>query len=158
MIEGTYENVNLEPGEFRLPSRDALVAAHLRIVVINGKVTHQLCETLQSFGFESHYVRSAEEAIVYLAQANGTIGVLFDVQPLITGGMTILTELCALYPQVPVITMAAKSQVGLLRQSIKAGAAEYLITPIDHEVLRMKCAYVFFHRKASRSGEGGRRH
>lgn len=129
-----------------LPSKEDVSASHSRILILDSRGHSRLSEMLQTFGFEIDVLPNGAQTLEYLARAKGIIGVLLDIQPLVPGSMTVLFQLRDRYSQIPVITMSSVSHLDLLRRSIELGASEYLVVPTDPELLKRKCATVFYHR------------
>lgn len=134
------------PRELVLPPNEVVSAAQLHLLVVENDEPLWVCERLQSLGFSVHVLRSGSEVLEFIAQMKKISGVLLDMQTLTTDGINVLSQLRDRYPQVPIITMSDVKDIGLLRKSIELGASEYLVRPIDQQVLKIKCANVFFHR------------
>lgn len=135
------------PRSFILPSKDVVSAAQLHLLVVQEEDPLWLCETLHSFGFSVQTVRHEGAALDCLAQLKGIAGVLLDVRARTADDRPLISELRHRYPQLPIITMAGRQDIDLLRASIRLGAHEYLVTPIHEDILKTKCAKVFVHRE-----------
>lgn len=139
------------PKELRLPSKEVLSAVRMHLLVVHKDEPLWLCETLHSFGFSVQVFRQGEDALDCIAQTKGVAGVLLDAYARTPDDRPLLSELRERYPHIPIITMADYRDIDLLRASIKMGAHEYLVTPIHDDVLKIKCAKVFFHRRRADS-------
>jgi two-component system response regulator HydG len=63
--------------------------------------------------------------------------ILMDVRMTNMSGIEALKEIKAYNPAIPVIIMTAYSSVGSAVEALKAGAYDYLIKPLDFEVLKL---------------------
>lgn len=135
------------PRTFILPSKNIVSAAQLHLLIVQEEDPLWLCETLHSFGFSVQTVRHGGTALDCLDQMQGITGVLLDVRARTADDRLLVSELCHRHPQLPVMTMAHRQDIDLLRASIGLGAHEYLVTPIHEEILKMKCAKVFVYRE-----------
>ena len=77
----------------------------------------------------------------------GIAGVLLDVRAQTSEGTSLLSELHRRHPLMPIMTIADRQDIDLLRASLGLGAHEYLVTPIHQDILKIKCAKVFVHRE-----------
>ena len=134
------------PRTFILPSKDVVSAAQLHLLVVQEGDPLWLCETLHSFGFSVQTVRHGGTALDCLAQMKGIAGVLLDVCARSADDRPLVSELRHRYPQLPIMTMATRQDIDLLRASIGLGAYEYLVTPTHEDMLKIKCAKVFIHQ------------
>ena len=134
------------PRTFILPSKNIVSAAQLHLLVVQEDDPRWLCETLHSFGFSVQTVRHGGTALDCLAQMKGIAGVLLDVRARTTDDRLLVSELRHRHPQMPIMTMAGRQDIDLLRASIGLGAYEYLVTPIHEDILKMKCATVFVYQ------------
>lgn len=134
------------PTKFILPSNDVVSAAQLRLLIVQEDDPLWLCETLHSFGFSVQTVRHGGTALDCLAQLKGIAGVLLDVRARTSDDRPLLPALRHCYPQMPIMTMAGRQDIDLLRVSIGLGAYEYLVTPTHEDMLKIKCARVFVYQ------------
>ncbi|TKB83593.1 MAG: response regulator [Nitrospira sp.] len=135
------------PTQFILPSKDVVSAAQLHLLIVQVDDSLWLCETLHSFGFSVQTVRhGGGTALDCLAQLKGIAGVLLDVRARTADDRPLLPALRHRYPQMPIMTMAGRQDIDLLRASIGLGAYEYLVTPTHEDMLKIKCAKVFVYQ------------
>lgn len=123
-----------------------------RILVIDNHddVREALCHQLSAFGFEAVTEENGVSGLSRVASDWETTpihGLLVELQMPILGGLAVLQEMVERFPTVPVIVMSDAAHVAKLRQAIKLGAREYLIKPIDRELLRRKCESAFLEEK-----------
>lgn len=88
-----------------------------------------LCETLHSFDFSMQTIRYGGTRPDCLAQMKGIAGVLLDVRARTADDRPLLPALRHRYPQMPIMTMAGRRDIDLLRASIGLGAYECLSLP-----------------------------
>ena len=131
--------------QFILPSKDVVSAAQLHLLIVQDDDSLWLCETLHSFGFSVQTVRHGGTALDCLAQLKGIAGVLLDVRARTADDRPLISELRHRYPQLPLMPIATRQDIDLLRASIGLGAHEYLVTPTHEDMLKIKCAKVFIH-------------
>lgn len=134
------------PTKFILPSKDVVSAAQLHLLMVHEDDPFWLCETLHSFGFSVQTVRHGGTTLDCLAQMKGIAGVLLDVRARTADDRPLLPALRHRYPQMPIMTMAGRRDIDLLRASIGLGAYEYLVTPTHEDMLKIKCARVFVYQ------------
>jgi DNA-binding NtrC family response regulator len=139
-----YMQSGWPPTKFILPSKDVVSAAQLHLLIVQEDDPLWLCEMLHSFGFSVQTVRHGGTALDCLAQMKEIAGVLLDVRARTTDDRPLLPALRHRYPQMPIMTMAGRQDIDLLRASIGLGAYEYLVTPTHEDMLKIKCAKVFF--------------
>jgi two-component system response regulator HydG len=91
---------------------------------------------VQSRGYT---VQTAEDGIEAVAQVKaGPVElILMDVRMTQLDGIEALKQIKAYNPSIPVIIMTAYSSVQSAVEALKAGAYDYLIKPLDFEVLKM---------------------
>jgi DNA-binding NtrC family response regulator len=119
------------------------------LVVDGGGLPTNLVELLQSFRYEVRVVSQGADVLVQMDHIESLVGVILDVHRLMASKMTLLATLRERYPQIPVITIGSVEHLKLLRRSIELGAAEYLVTPTDQDLLKRKCAHVLSGRTGS---------
>ncbi len=70
-------------------------------------------------------------------------GVLLDIQMPVMDGITMLRHIREQNIRVPVIVMSAQINTKMLIEAIEKGASDYLLKPIDVDLLTKKCSAVF---------------
>jgi two-component system response regulator FlrC len=121
---------------------------HRRILVIDHDNDFRLavCDRLRAMGFDAAGEDSGISGLDRLArEAPHTpfAGVLLELDMPALGGMAVLQELRDRYPSIPVIAMSHSVLIDRLRQAVRQGAREYLVKPLDTELFRTKCLFVF---------------
>lgn len=119
-----------------------------RILVIDHDQDFRLavCDRLRAMGFDATGEDSGISGLARLAREASHVpfaGVLLELDMPALGGMAVLQELRDRYPSVPVIAMSHSILIDRLRQAVRLGAREYLVKPLDTELFRTKCLFVF---------------
>lgn len=105
-----------------------------------------LCDRLRAMGFHATGEDSGVSGLARLAREAPHVpfaGVLLELDMPTLGGMAVLQELRDRYPSIPVIAMSHSILIDRLRQAVRLGAREYLVKPLDTELFRAKCLFVF---------------
>lgn len=123
-----------------------------RILVIDhdDDVRAFLCDRLSALGFEVAAENNGISGLSRVADGRDAApfhGVLVELQMPVLDGLSVLREIHARFPTIPVVVMADSIHVGKLRQAMTAGAKEYLVKPFDPELFRRKCVNVFLDGK-----------
>ena len=70
-------------------------------------------------------------------------GILLDMQMPVMDGLTMLDQVRERYSSIPVIVMSAELNKDKLIQAMERGANDYLLKPIDTDLLAKKCSLIF---------------
>jgi DNA-binding NtrC family response regulator len=119
-----------------------------RILVIDHDkgVRLAVCDRLRAMGFDATGEDSGISGLARLAREAPHLpfaGVLLELDLPSLGGMAVLQELRDRYPSMPVIAMSHSILIDRLRHAVRSGAREYLVKPLDTELFRTKCLFVF---------------
>lgn len=102
------------------------------VVDDDGAVGMVLASLLTQAGYQSHHVKSGEEALASLV-SRGFELVLSDVRMPGMDGLELLTEVKRRAPDVPFLLMTAHGSVPLAVEAMKHGAADFLQKPFDRD-------------------------
>lgn len=91
---------------------------------------------IQSWGYRVRTADDGDEAIARVTSEPVDL-ILMDVRMARVGGIEALKQIRAYNPSIPVIIMTAYSSVQSAVEALKAGAYDYLIKPLDFEILKM---------------------
>lgn len=105
-------------------------------------ISLMLQDRLMFLGFYVTVARNGAEGIAMLERI-AVDGILLDIQMPVIDGLTMLKHVRERYSHVPVIAMSAEINKGKLIQAIEFGAKDYLLKPIDVDLLSKKCALIF---------------
>ena len=109
-----------------------------KILVVDDDPGHlaTLKTIIQSWGYS---VLSAEDGSIAVEQVRSTAVdlILMDVRMAVMSGIEALRQIKSYNPAIPVIIMTAYSSVQSAVEALKAGAYDYLIKPLDFEVLKL---------------------
>ena len=116
----------------------------LSILVVDDDqdVSLMLQDRLTSLGFSVTTASDGAEGIAML-KTLAVHGILLDIQMPIMDGLTMLDQVRKRYPNIPVIVMSAGINKQKLIQAMERGAHDYLLKPVDMELLFEKCCTVF---------------
>jgi two-component system response regulator HydG len=91
---------------------------------------------IQSWGYRIRTADDGDEAVARVKSEPVDL-ILMDVRMARVGGIEALKQIRVYNPSIPVIIMTAYSSVQSAVEALKAGAYDYLIKPLDFEVLKM---------------------
>jgi CheY-like chemotaxis protein len=118
------------------------VALSLLVVEDEEDISLMLQDRLMFLGFYVTVARNGAEGVAMLERM-AVDGILMDIQMPVMDGLTMLKHVRERYSNVPVIAMSAEINKGKLIQAIELGAKDYLLKPIEVDVLSKKCALIF---------------
>ncbi len=116
----------------------------LRILIVDDSqdIVFMLEDRLISMGFDVSTAGDGKEGMAVLERA--TIdGILLDIQMPVMDGLTMLEQIKKQYPRLPIIMMSADLNFKKLISTMQQGAHDYLLKPIDLDLLTKKCSSVF---------------
>ena len=116
----------------------------LSILVVEDEedISLMLQDRLMFLGFYVTIAGNGTEGIAILERMT-VDGILMDMQMPVMDGLTMLQHVRERYPNIPVIAMSAELNKNNLIQAIELGANDYLLKPIDADLLAKKCSLVF---------------
>lgn len=132
-----------------LGSDDLIAIRQMRIVVCDDTDRSRVGEVLNSDGFQAIMFVASADLLGSLAGMQIVGGVLLQIDPSIPDSMTLLMQLRTQQPLIPVITMGDITQLRVLRKSVDLGATNYVVMPVDRELLRRKCLHAFYRPSSS---------
>ena len=94
-----------------------------------------ICDALAFADFQTLPTANGKEALAVLRGQHKIDLVLTDVEMPELGGLGLLTEIKAQWPEMPVVLMTAFAQVSQAVDAIQNGAADYLVKPFEGDVL-----------------------
>jgi polar amino acid transport system substrate-binding protein len=118
------------------------VPLSLLVVEDEEDISLMLQDRLMFLGFYVTVAKNGAEGIAMLERM-AVDGILMDIQMPVMDGLTMLKHVRERYPNVPVIAMSAEINKGKLNQAIELGANDYLLKPIDVDLLSKKCDLIF---------------
>ena len=118
------------------------MALSLLIVEDEQDISLMLQDRLMFLGYYVTIARNGAEGITYLERM-AFDGILLDIQMPVMDGLTMLKQTHERFSNIPVIVMSAESNKDKLIQAIELGANDYLLKPIDVDLLSKKCALIF---------------
>ena len=121
----------------------AVSASRSVLLLDGGGLPPKLGTLLRSLGYHVIVQSGVDQGAGVDHPVETLAGVVLDIQSPGDGALSTVAALVTRHPNLPIMTVGAVDQLKLLRRSIHAGAAEYVVTPTDYELLRRKCAVVF---------------
>jgi response regulator RpfG family c-di-GMP phosphodiesterase len=93
-------------------------------------------DALKSAGYQCLTARSASQALITLNNPNYIFDLMIsDVLMSGMSGIDLMKHACKIRPSLPVIVMSATAEIEIAVEAHRAGAADYLIKPFNHEDL-----------------------
>lgn len=129
--------------------RDRPGTMQRRVLILDGDPAsrRQLQEMLEEMGFDVVVTSDASTTLVLLSaeQKNHVQvdGILLDL--LTPGTDRFLRELREQFPDLPVLMMGEARHIDQLRASLETGAMDFVLKPIEPDVLRRKCFRTFLY-------------
>ncbi len=120
------------------------------ILVVDDDLAHRtmLRTMLRSWGYEAHEAEDGDEAIAAVRERTFD-AVLTDVRMARVDGISALRGILEYNPALPVILMTAYSSVETAVEALRLGAHDYLIKPLDFDLLRHTLERALEHSRLS---------
>jgi len=118
------------------------VALSLLVVEDEEDISLMLQDRLMSLGYYVTIAQNGAEGIAILERMTFD-GILLDIQMPVMDGLTMLRHARELDSSIPIIVMSAEVNRDRLIQAIEQGANDYLLKPIDIDLLSKKCSLLF---------------
>lgn len=125
---------------------DSAVRRRILVVDHDDDIRLSVCSQLAQWGFEAEGEDNGVSGLARLAQTDPVTefaGMLLEMDMPVLGGMAVLQEMKDRHPAIPVIVMARIPHIDKLRNAVRLWAHEYIVKPLDQELLKLKCASVF---------------
>lgn len=108
-----------------------------RILVVDDEtaVRDVMCSVLLQAGYECHPVSSANDALAVLRSNEKISVVLSDLIMEGVDGLTLLSQMKAQHPDIPVVMVTAVHDISVALAAIRNGAYDYLLKPFEKEQL-----------------------
>lgn len=118
------------------------MALSLLVVEDEEDISLMLQDRLMFLGFYVTTARNGAEGISMIERMTFD-GILLDIQMPVMDGLTMLKQVRERFSSIPVIVMSAEANKDKLIQAIEEGANDYLLKPIDVDLLTKKCSLIF---------------
>jgi putative nucleotidyltransferase with HDIG domain len=118
-------------------SADRKTMPQERILIVDDEesVRAVAAALLEQSGYATTTIESAEEAIARLSQDPDYDLVLSDVMMPGTDGLTLLDQICADHPGMPVVMLSAVNDFHVVTNAFRRGAIDYLLKPFERAEL-----------------------
>ena len=103
------------------------------------RILSTLGEILQRAGYRVHVALSGEDALEILGQESIELAIV-DLQLPTMSGIELTRRVVSDWNDVPVIMLTGHGTIETAVEAMKVGATDYLIKPLDPEVLLLKIA------------------
>ena len=151
------EGPGIWPSGF-VPRPSALPArAHVLVVDDDAAARGALAKLLSADGFSISTAANGEEALAAVDHS-ATDVVLTDLQMPGFDGVELCRRLRERDHHLPVVVMSASSDMQVVLQSLRAGAQDYLLKPLEYEVVRLCVNRLLAQRNAALELDRLRRH
>ena len=114
----------------------------LLVVEDEQDISLMLQDRLTFLGFYVTLAKNGADGIALL-EVLAVDGILLDIQMPVMDGLTMLEHVRERYPSMPVIVMSADVNKDKLIQAMERGANDFLLKPIDVDLLAKKCSLIF---------------
>ena len=124
------------------------MAAHILVVDDDSAHRSMLRTLLKDWG---HKAAEADDGDTAVESVRGTAfdAILMDMRMARTGGMDALKQIHAINPAIPILIMTAYSSVETAVEALRNGAHDYLIKPLDFDLLRHTLEQALAHTRLS---------
>ena len=129
------------------------MAPSILLVEDEQDISIMLHDRLTFLGFVVTVARDGAEGLAML-DVLIVDGILLDIQMPVMDGLSMLEQVRERFPSIPVIVMSAELNKKKLIKAIERGAHDYLLKPIDVDLLAKKCSIVFGTSWVNHDGEG----
>lgn len=105
-----------------------------------------LCLWMEELGLKGEQANNGHSGLSRLAltRARGQIdGIVLDFHMPFFGGETVLQELAARFPALPIIVAVEPGQSDETGKALRLGARAFVMKPVDRRDFQQKCAAVF---------------
>lgn len=119
-----------------------LMALSILVVEDEQDISMMLHDRLTFLGFVVTVARDGAEGLAML-EVLVFDGILLDIQMPVMDGLTMLGQVRERFPCIPIIVMSAELNKKKLITAMERGAHDYLLKPIDVDLLGNKCHTVF---------------
>ena len=126
------------------------------------EVREYLGMALRCLGYRVEMAEDGDEILTFLESSRIEVSaVLLDIVMPNRDGLSTLSELRRLYPDLPVIVISGASSSGNIVAAMRSGAADFLSKPVTHEDLRQTLARTLEtrmpeHVRPARNAQAGR--
>ena len=110
----------------------------IRVLIVDDDRGHRITlnTLLQSWGHETGTAEDGVQAVACVKEASWD-AVLMDVRMAEMDGISAMKEIKAYNPAIPILIMTAYSSVETAISALKSGAYDYLMKPLDFDLLKL---------------------
>ena len=130
------------PISVKLTRPELIMPKSILIVEDNEDAIRILQDRLEVWGYHVIITHTAEEGLKELKE-NRVAGVIFELRVPIVEALITLSQFHQQYPQIPIIVTSEETQRPALIDALEQGASDYMIQPVDFDLLQGKCQRLF---------------
>ncbi len=101
-----------------------------------------LRDRLELWGYQVTVAQNEEDALNKL-KTNSVGGIIFELNIRGSEGLAALSDFHQRYSNIPILAMSEETRRMALIEAIKRGASDYIIKPLNFDLLRVKCQRLF---------------
>ena len=122
--------------------KEFVMPKSILIVEDNQDAIRILQDRLEVWGYAVIIAHAADEGLRKLKKDH-VAGVIFELRIPIEDSLKTLSQFHQQYPHVPIIVTSEETQRSALIEALEQGASDYMIKPLDFELLQEKCQRLF---------------
>ena len=122
--------------------KELIMPKSILIIEDNEDAVRILQDRLEVWGYDVIIAHAAEEGLRKLKKDLVT-GVIFELRIPVEEALKTLSQFHRQYPHIPIIATSEETQKTALIDALEQGASDYMIKPIDFELLQEKCQRLF---------------
>ena len=123
-------------------NKDIIMPKAILIVENNEDAIRILQDRLEVWGYHVIIAHTAEEGLKELKKKR-VVGVIYELRIPVSDALNSLSNFHQQFPQIPIIATSEETQRHALIEALEQGANDYVIKPIDFELLQGKCQRLF---------------
>lgn len=101
-----------------------------------------LKDRLELWGYQVTVVKNEGDAIDKI-KTNKIAGIIFELNIRGAEGLIALSEFNQINPHIPILAMSEETRRVALIEALEQGASDYIVKPIDFDLLKTKCQRLF---------------
>ena len=99
-------------------------------------------DRLRHWGYRVSVAQNEEDAL-HTLKTDSVTGIIFELNIRGPEGLMALSDFHQRYPQIPILAMSDETRRMSLIGALEQGASDYIIKPVDFDLLRAKCQRLF---------------
>ena len=142
-LQGTYLTFTSQwIGKRKEWNKEIIMPKAILIVEDNEDAIRILQDRLEVWGYHVIIAHTAEEGLKELKKKR-VVGVIYELRMPVAEALIALSQFHQQHPQIPIIATSEETQRNALIEALEQGANDYVIKPIDFDLLQGKCQRLF---------------